>query len=43
MSKDQSQLRQKEMIAKHFDRLAAAPDTGEKTAYTFVPGNHTEM
>ena len=43
MSKDLSQIRQKEMIAKHFDRLAAAPDTGEKTAYTFVPGNLNEL
>jgi benzoyl-CoA reductase subunit B len=31
------------MIARHFDRLAAAPATGEKTAYTFVPGNLTEL
>jgi benzoyl-CoA reductase subunit B len=41
--KDDSQRRQKEMIARHFDRLAAAPDTGAKTAYTFVPGNLTEL
>jgi benzoyl-CoA reductase subunit B len=41
--KDQSQLRQKAMIARHFDRLAAAPDTGAKSAYTFVPGNLTEL
>jgi benzoyl-CoA reductase subunit B len=41
--KDSSQVRQKEMIARHFDRLAAAPDTGEKTAYTFVPGNLCEL
>ena len=41
--KDESQVRQKEMIARHFDRLAAAPDTGEKSAYTFVPGNLTEL
>jgi benzoyl-CoA reductase subunit B len=31
------------MIARHFDRLAASPDTGEKSAYTFVPGNLTEL
>jgi benzoyl-CoA reductase subunit B len=42
-SKDASQRRQKAMIARHFDRLAAAPDTGEKCAYTFVPGNLTEL
>jgi benzoyl-CoA reductase subunit B len=43
VSKDSSQLRQKAMIARHFDRLAAVPDTGEKCAYTFVPGNLTEL
>jgi benzoyl-CoA reductase subunit B len=41
--KDASQVRQKDMIARHFDRLAAAPDTGNKSAYTFVPGNLTEL
>ncbi|MGE5834463.1 MAG: benzoyl-CoA reductase subunit B [Acidobacteriota bacterium] len=41
--KDASQVRQKDMIARHFNRLAAAPDTGEKSAYTFVPGNLTEL
>ncbi len=41
--KDSSQVRQKEMIARHFDRLAEAPDTGARTAYTFVPGNLTEL
>lgn len=41
--KDASQIRQKEMIAAHFDRLAEAPDTGAKSAYTFVPGNLTEL
>jgi benzoyl-CoA reductase subunit B len=41
--KDSSQVRQKEMIARHFDRLAAASDTGARCAYTFVPGNLTEL
>jgi len=41
--KDDSQLRQKAMMARHFDKLAAAPETGAKTAYTFVPGNLTEL
>ncbi len=41
--KDVSQLRQKRMIAEHFSRLARAPETGEKCAYTFVPGNLTEL
>ena len=43
VQKDSSQVRQKEMIARHFDRLANAPDTGDKSAYTFVPGNLTEL
>jgi benzoyl-CoA reductase subunit B len=41
--KDSSQLRQKEMLAEHFGRLARAEETGEKSAYTFVPGNLTEL
>jgi benzoyl-CoA reductase subunit B len=41
--KDESQERQKRMIAEHFTRLARAPETGEKCAYTFVPGNLTEL
>jgi len=41
--KDSSQVRQKEMIAGHFGRLARAGETGAKTAYTFVPGNLTEL
>jgi benzoyl-CoA reductase subunit B len=41
--KDSSQVRQKAMIARHYERLADAPDTGEKCAYTFVPGNLTEL
>ena len=41
--KDDSQLRQKQMIAEHYSRLARAPKTGEKNAYTFVPGNLTEL
>jgi benzoyl-CoA reductase subunit B len=41
--KDQSQERQKRMIAEHFTKLAKAPETGAKCAYTFVPGNLTEL
>ena len=41
--KDDSQLRQKEMIAAHYTRLAQAPETGERSVYTFVPGNLTEL
>ncbi len=43
VQKDSSQLKQKQMIAEHYTRLAKAPDTGEKNAYTFVPGNLTEL
>ena len=41
--KDDSQRRQKTMIADHYARLARAPETGEKAVYTFVPGNLTEL
>ena len=41
--KDDSQRRQKEMIAAHYSRLAKAPDSGERSVYTFVPGNLTEL
>jgi benzoyl-CoA reductase subunit B len=41
--KDASQIRQKEMIANHYHRLAVAPESGEKSVYTFVPGNLTEL
>ncbi|MEX2325826.1 MAG: 2-hydroxyacyl-CoA dehydratase family protein, partial [Gemmatimonadaceae bacterium] len=41
--KDRSMLLQKEMIARHFERLARAPETGEPVVYTFVPGNLTEL
>ncbi|HLE22391.1 MAG TPA: benzoyl-CoA reductase subunit B [Vicinamibacteria bacterium] len=43
VQKDTSQLRQKKMLAEHFTRLAQAPATGEKSVYTFVPGNMTEL
>ncbi|MCC7011247.1 MAG: benzoyl-CoA reductase subunit B [Planctomycetes bacterium] len=41
--KDRSQERQKQMIAEHFSRLARSGETGEKSVYTFVPGNLTEL
>ncbi len=41
--KDDSQLRQKTMLAEHYTRLENAPETGEKNVYTFVPGNLTEL
>ena len=42
-SKDDSQARQKRMMAEHYDRLAHAQESGHKTVYTFVPGNLTEL
>jgi benzoyl-CoA reductase subunit B len=41
--KDVSQLRQKRMIAEHYDRLATAKQDGRPVVYTFVPGNLTEL
>jgi benzoyl-CoA reductase subunit B len=42
-AKDDSQIRQKRMIGDHYDRLARARDSGAPCAYTFVPGNLTEL
>jgi len=42
-AKDLSQELQKRMIGEHYARLAATPQTGAKVAYTFVPGNLTEL
>jgi benzoyl-CoA reductase subunit B len=42
-AKDDSQLRQKRMLADHFDRLSRAKEEGRKVVYTFVPGNLTEL
>jgi benzoyl-CoA reductase subunit B len=42
-SKDRSQQTQKRMIAEHFEKLARAKEDGRKVAYTFVPGNVTEL
>jgi benzoyl-CoA reductase subunit B len=42
-AKDDSQLRQKRMIAGHYERLARAAEEGRKVVYTFVPGNLTEL
>jgi benzoyl-CoA reductase subunit B len=41
--KDDSQVRQKRMIAEHYARLGRARESGERCAYTFVPGNLTEL
>jgi benzoyl-CoA reductase subunit B len=41
--KDRSMELQKEMLAEHYRRLEAAPETCEPVVYTFVPGNLTEL
>ncbi len=41
--KDQSMLKQKAMMAAHYDRLTSAPETGRKVCSTFVPGNLNEL
>jgi len=41
--KDASMVKQKDMMAAHYDRLTSAPETGEKVASTFVPGNLNEL
>ncbi len=43
VEKDRSMELQKQMLAEHFRRLEAAPETGEPVIYTFVPGNLTEL
>ena len=41
--KDRSMQLQKDMIARHYRELAQAKSTGATVAYTFVPGNLTEL
>jgi len=41
--KDASMIKQKEMMAGHFDRITDAPQTGKKVVSTFVPGNLNEL
>jgi benzoyl-CoA reductase subunit B len=43
VQKDESQNRQKAMIAAHYTRLARSREAGERNVYTFVPGNLTEL
>ena len=43
VEKDASMVKQKEMMAAHYDRLSSAPQTGAKVASTFVPGNLNEL
>ena len=41
--KDASMVKQKEMMAAHYERLSNAKDNGDKVASTFVPGNLNEL
>ncbi len=43
VKKEQSMLRQKQMLADHFEQVLNAKKTGKKIVYTFVPGNLTEL
>ena len=43
IAKDRSMELQKEMLAGHYRRLEAAPESGEPVVYTFVPGNLNEL
>ena len=43
VQKDGSMLKQKEMMARHYERLSDAKENGEKVASTFVPGNLNEL
>ena len=41
--KEKSMIIQKDMLAKLFQELGTAKETGKKVVYTFVPGNLTEL
>jgi benzoyl-CoA reductase subunit B len=41
--KEPSMLKQKEMIARNYDRLTSTRESGEKIVSTFVPGNLNEL
>jgi benzoyl-CoA reductase subunit B len=43
VQRDNSQAKQKEMIAGHFTALSQAQEQGRKVVYTYVPGNLTEL
>ncbi len=43
VAKDASMIKQKEMMATHFERLSSARENGAKVASTFVPGNLNEL
>ncbi|MDP2619229.1 MAG: benzoyl-CoA reductase subunit B [Hyphomicrobiales bacterium] len=41
--KDDSMLKQKDMMAGHYDRITSAHENGKKICSTFVPGNLNEL
>jgi benzoyl-CoA reductase subunit B len=43
VQKEHSMVLQKEMIARHYQALEEASQTGKKLVYTFVPGNLNEL
>ncbi len=43
VQKENSMLKQKQMLAEHFMALSQVRETGKKVVYTFVPGNLTEL
>jgi len=43
IQKDDSMVKQKAMMAAHYERLSSARDSGAKVASTFVPGNLNEL
>ncbi|MDP6418596.1 MAG: benzoyl-CoA reductase subunit B [Candidatus Krumholzibacteria bacterium] len=43
VQKEESMVKQKTMIADHFEKLSRAREENQKVVYTFVPGNLTEL
>ncbi|MFQ6614879.1 MAG: 2-hydroxyacyl-CoA dehydratase, partial [Fidelibacterota bacterium] len=43
VQKENSMVKQKQMLAEHFMELSQVRETGKKVVYTFVPGNLTEL
>ncbi|MFQ6610637.1 MAG: benzoyl-CoA reductase subunit B [Fidelibacterota bacterium] len=43
VQKENSMIKQKQMLAEHFMELATAKESGKKVVYTFVPGNLSEL
>lgn len=43
VQKENSMIKQKQMLSQHFIELSQVKETGKKVVYTFVPGNLTEL